>query len=115
MYFYTKLTVKIQIPTHRKKFFVEKRFALWIQPRLMKFHKLFLKGQFISPFHLQKLLERKAFAARWLAPLLDALFHWGKPIAQQPMFISVQLLLLPYFRSNSLYQVLQNHSLHTCL
>lgn len=52
------------------------------------------------------ILERKAMAARWLAPLIDALFRWGLPIGQQPMFISVQLLFSPYLRSNSLYQKL---------
>uniref|UniRef100_A0A915N658 Mot1 central domain-containing protein n=1 Tax=Meloidogyne javanica TaxID=6303 RepID=A0A915N658_MELJA len=52
------------------------------------------------------ILERKAMAARWLAPLVDTLFRWGCPIGQQPMFISVQLLFFPYLRSNSLYQKL---------
>ncbi|CAK5091874.1 unnamed protein product [Meloidogyne enterolobii] len=52
------------------------------------------------------ILERKAMAARWLAPLINTLFRWGCPIGQQPMFISVQLLFFPYLRSNSLYQKL---------
>jgi hypothetical protein len=52
-------------------------------------------------------LERKTLVARWLGPLLDALFRLapGHAVGQQPMGISIQLLFLPYFRSNSLYQV----------
>ncbi|KAF7624800.1 hypothetical protein Mgra_00009926 [Meloidogyne graminicola] len=52
------------------------------------------------------IIERKAMAAEFLAPLIYALYRWGRPLGQQSMFVSLQLLFFPYLRSNSLYQKL---------
>ena len=48
--------------------------------------------------------ERKCVAARFLATIVDVLYRSNCCIDQQPLNVSIQLLVIPYLRSNSLHQ-----------
>jgi TATA-binding protein-associated factor len=50
------------------------------------------------------ILERKIILARFLSPIIDALYRSGMIIRDQPVYISIQLIFLPYLRSTVLSQ-----------
>ena len=49
-------------------------------------------------------LERKIVLARFLSPIVDALYRSGMVIRDQPVHLSIQLIFLPYLRSTVLSQ-----------
>jgi len=52
----------------------------------------------------EELIKRKSLAALFLSHIIDVLYASGASVGDQPIHISIQLLLLPYLKSTSLYQ-----------
>uniref|UniRef100_A0AC34FFV3 60S ribosomal protein L13 n=1 Tax=Panagrolaimus sp. ES5 TaxID=591445 RepID=A0AC34FFV3_9BILA len=50
------------------------------------------------------IIERKIILARFLSPIVDALYRSGMVIREQPVYISIQLIFIPYLRSTVLSQ-----------
>ncbi|KAE9549428.1 hypothetical protein FO519_007361 [Halicephalobus sp. NKZ332] len=50
------------------------------------------------------ILERKIVLARFLSPIVDALYRSGMVIRDQPVHMSIQLIFIPYLRSTVLSQ-----------
>ena len=60
------------------------------------------------------ILERKIILARFLSPIVDALYRSGMVIREQPVYISIQLIFLPYLRSTVLSQRLGAALMFNC-
>uniref|UniRef100_A0A7E4ZXR5 TATA-binding protein-associated factor n=1 Tax=Panagrellus redivivus TaxID=6233 RepID=A0A7E4ZXR5_PANRE len=50
------------------------------------------------------IIERKIILARFLSPIVDALYHSGKVIREQPVHLSIQFIFHPYLHSALLSQ-----------
>ncbi len=52
----------------------------------------------------EELIRKKLAASAFLAHVMDLLYASNLTIGDQPIYLSIQLLLVPYLKSTSLHQ-----------